>query len=146
MYTIGEVSKMFDIPISTLRYYDKEGLLLGLEKNDSGIRKFTKQSLESLRVIECLKKTGMQIKDIKEFMKWCLLGNETLKIRQDMFLKRKEVLQKEIKDLEQALDMVNFKCWYYEEAIKTGSEEQIKNMKPEDMPKEVRELYKKSHS
>lgn len=56
MYTIGEVSKMFDIPISTLRYYDKEGLLLGLEKNDSGIRKFTKQSLESLRVIECLKK------------------------------------------------------------------------------------------
>lgn len=65
MYTIGEVSKMFDIPISTLRYYDKEGLLLGLEKNDSGIRKFTKQSLESLRVIECLKKTGMQIKDIK---------------------------------------------------------------------------------
>ena len=92
------------------------------------------------------KKTGMQIKDIKEFMKWCLLGNETLKIRQDMFLKQKEVLQKEIKDLEQALDMVNFKCWYYEETIKTGSEEQIKNMKPEDMPKEVRELYEKSHS
>ena len=40
------------------------------------------------------KKTGMQIKDIKEFMKWCLLGNETLKIRQDMFLKQKKYYKK----------------------------------------------------
>ncbi len=39
MYTIGQVSEMFDLPISTLRYYDKEGLFPDI-KRISGIRKF----------------------------------------------------------------------------------------------------------
>lgn len=70
MYTIGEVSKIFDLPISTLRYYDKEGLFPDLIRIN-GIRKFTEKELEALRVIECLKKTGLEIKDIKQFMDWC---------------------------------------------------------------------------
>ena len=54
MYTIGQVSEMFDLPISTLRYYDKEGLFPTIQR-DSGIRKFGEKELEALRVIECLK-------------------------------------------------------------------------------------------
>ena len=52
MYTIGEISKMFNLPIPTLRYYDKEGLLLELERDKSGIRKFNNQNIETLRLIE----------------------------------------------------------------------------------------------
>lgn len=54
MYTIGQVSEMFNLPISTLRYYDKEGFFPNL-KRESGIRKFTDNELEALRMIECLK-------------------------------------------------------------------------------------------
>ena len=57
MYTIGQVSEMFHIPVSTLRYYDKEGLFPGLERA-SGIRRFGDAELEALRVIDCLKKSG----------------------------------------------------------------------------------------
>lgn len=67
MYTIGQVSEMFDLPVSTLRYYDKEGLFSELNRT-SGIRQFSENEIEALRVIECLKKTGLQIKDIKQFM------------------------------------------------------------------------------
>ena len=67
MYTIGQVSEMFDLPVSTLRYYDKEGLFPGIRR-DSGIRKFGEKELEALRVIECLKKSGLEIRDIKQFM------------------------------------------------------------------------------
>ena len=67
MYTIGQVSEMFDLPVSTLRYYDKEGLFPELNRT-SGIRQFSENEIEALRVIECLKKTGLQIKDIKQFM------------------------------------------------------------------------------
>ena len=67
MYTIGQVSKMFNLPISTLRYYDKEGLFPDMNR-ESGIRKFSDKELEALRVIECLKKSGLEIKDIKQFM------------------------------------------------------------------------------
>ena len=69
MYTIGQVSELFRLPVSTLRYYDKEGLFPGLERV-SGIRKFSEKELETLRVIECLKKSGLEIMDIKQFMEW----------------------------------------------------------------------------
>ena len=62
MYTIGQVSEMFQLPVSTLRYYDKEGLFPHMTRV-SGIRKFSDTEIECLRMIECLKKTGMEIKD-----------------------------------------------------------------------------------
>ena len=46
MYTIGQVSEMFDIPVSTLRYYDREGLFPGLERS-SGIRRFGEREVEA---------------------------------------------------------------------------------------------------
>ena len=67
MYTIGQVSELYHLPVSTLRYYDKEGLFPHLEKV-SGIRKFSDAEMEALHVIECLKKSGLQIKEIKQFM------------------------------------------------------------------------------
>ena len=73
MYTIGQVAEMFGLPVSTLRYYDKQGLFPGLERA-SGIRRFGDTELEALRVIECLKKAGMEIKDIRLFMEWCAEG------------------------------------------------------------------------
>ena len=73
-YTIGQVSEMFGIPVSTLRYYDKEGLFPNMQRV-SGIRKFSGTELEALRVIECLKKSGMEIRDIKQFMGWCCQGS-----------------------------------------------------------------------
>lgn len=76
MFTIGQISEMFDLPVSTLRYYDKEGLFPELNRT-SGIRQFTEKEIETLRVIECLKKTGLQIKDIKLFMSWCMEGSST---------------------------------------------------------------------
>ena len=66
MYSIGEISKMFDLPISTLRYYDKEGLFPHL-KRVNGVRKFSENEIETLRVIDCLKRSGLEIKDIKEY-------------------------------------------------------------------------------
>ena len=65
MFTIGQVSEMFRIPISTLRYYDKEGLFPNMERA-SGIRRFGETELEALRVIECLKQSGLEIRDIPE--------------------------------------------------------------------------------
>ena len=66
-YTIGQIAKLFDLPISTLRFYDKEGLFPNLQRS-SGIRQFTDREIETLRIIECLKKSGLGVKDIKQFI------------------------------------------------------------------------------
>ena len=84
MYSIGQVSEMFGLPISTLRYYDKQGLFPEITRV-SGIRKFSDRELEALRVIECLKKSGLEIKDIKQFMQWCRQGKETYPQRKQLF-------------------------------------------------------------
>ena len=57
---------MFSLPVSTLRYYDKEGFFPNLERKGN-IRYFSNNELEALRIIECLKKSGLEIKDIAIF-------------------------------------------------------------------------------
>lgn len=144
MYTIGQLSKMFDLPVSTLRYYDKEGLFLDLQRT-SGIRKFNDRQVEALRVIECLKKSGLEIKDIRQFMKWCEEGPSTYQKRKEMFEKQRENIEAEMAKLNRTLCMIKFKCWYYEQALKDGSEEKIQQMIPDNLPEDIQSLYDEAH-
>ena len=144
MYTIGQVSEMFGLPISTLRYYDKEGLFPDMERSN-GIRRFGQRELEALRVIECLKKSGMEIKDIRQFMEWCAQGSSTYPQRRAMFIRQKESVEAEIARMNRVLDMLSFKCWYYEQAIKDGNEQRLSAMTPEDMPEEIRQAWLRAH-
>ena len=144
MYTIGQVAKMFGLPPSTLRYYDKEGLFPNMERSN-GIRRFGERELETLRVIECLKKSGMEIKDIRQFMAWCAQGSSTYPQRRAMFIRQKESVEAEIARMNRVLDMLSFKCWYYEQAIKDGNEQRLSAMTPEDMPEEIRQAWLRAH-
>ena len=145
MYTIGQVSEMFGLPVSTLRYYDKEGLFPKLNRT-SGIRQFSENEIEALRVIECLKKTGLQIKDIKRFMSWCMEGSSTYTKRKELFENQKKQVEAEITKLNKTLDMLNFKCWYYSEAIKDGNENRLSAIIPNNLPENIKEIYLSSHS
>lgn len=144
MYTIGQVSEMFDLPISTLRYYDKQGLFPQMERA-SGIRKFSGTEIEALRVIECLKKAGMEIKDIKQFMDWCMEGASTYPQRKALFEAQKAHMEAELERMNRTLDMLKFKCWYYTQAIKDGSEDAIPAMIPDLLPDDIRRAYENSH-
>lgn len=144
MYTIGQVSSMFNIPISTLRYYDKEGLFPNIQRA-SGIRRFSSKEIEALYVIQCLKNTGMEIKNIKLFMQWCVEGPTTYQKRKELFETRKKVLEKELQELQKNMAMIKFKCWYYEQAIKDGNEENIIKMLPNQLPNDIQILYNLSH-
>lgn len=144
MYTIGQVSEMFNLPISTLRYYDKEGFFPNLERKGN-IRYFSVRELESIRVIECLKQSGLEIKDIKQFFEWVVAGPSSYEKRKELFELRKVVVKEEIKQLEKTLAMLEFKCWYYDTAIKDGNEEHIKAMLPDKLPKDIQQLYNKAH-
>ena len=144
MYSIGQVAEMFGMPISTLRYYDKQGLFPNIERV-SGIRKFSETEIEALRVIECLKKAGMEIKDIKQFMDWCVEGESTYPQRKAMFEAQKARMEEEIARMNRTLDMLKFKCWYYEQAIRDGNEKKLADMIPDELPKDIRAIYDSSH-
>ena len=145
MYSIGQISEMFGLPISTLRYYDKQGLFPGMERK-SGIRKFGEKELETLRVIECLKKSGLEIKDIRQFMDWCVEGPSTYALRKELFVRQKRTVEAEIAHMNKILDMLRFKCWYYEQAIQDGSEERIQSLLPSHLPEDIQKIDDNAHS
>ena len=144
MYTIGQVSEMFGLPISTLRYYDKQGLFPGMERT-SGIRKFSDREIEALRVIECLKKSGLEIKDIKQFMDWCMEGASTYPQRKELFEKQRKTVEAEIEHMNKVLDMIKFKCWYYEQALQDGNEDRVHGMMSDKLPEDIQKMYDHAH-
>jgi DNA-binding transcriptional MerR regulator len=137
-YSIGEVANQLNIPTSTLRYYDREGLLSNIKRSNGGIRVFTDLEIGTLKVIECLKASGMQIKDIKQFLDWCEVGDKTLQKRRDMFYERRAIVEKQMEELQKTLEMVQFKCWYYETACEAGTEGALRNMSIDDLPEAAR--------
>lgn len=144
MYSIGEISRMFQLPISTLRYYDKEGLFPHL-KRVNGVRQFSESEIETLRVIDCLKKSGLEIKEIKEYMSLCSLGNTTLKQRKEIFEKQKEEVLQEMEKLQKVLSMLNYKCWYYDQAIEKNDEAYVQALSFNQFPPQIQQYYKHSH-
>lgn len=137
-YTVGEVAKILNIAPSTLRYYDKEGLLPFVERSDGGIRIFKEEDFNWLFIIECLKKSGLSIKDIKNYIDMTLKGDETIEARLELFQKQREKVKKEMEDLQNTLDTLDYKCWFYETAQKLGTIDSVQNLAIEDIPKKFR--------
>ena len=140
MYTVGEMAKMLGVPASTLRYYDKEGLLPFVERSAGGIRMFRESDLEWLRVIGCMKKAGMSIRDIRQYMELVIQGDDTIDARLEMFRRQRKTLEAQMAELQHTMDMVDYKCWYYETAQKTGTIETPKNLPLEQVPEPLRAI------
>ncbi|PYF02853.1 DNA-binding transcriptional MerR regulator [Ureibacillus chungkukjangi] len=111
-YSISEVAKELNLTAYTLRYYDKEGLMPFVERTPSGKRIFTESDIGFLKVIQCLKLTGMPIKDIKNFIAWCSDGDSTLQQRYDMFVDRKATVVAQMEELKKTLEVIEHKTFY----------------------------------
>lgn len=128
-YTIRQVAEKMGVTIPTLRYYDKEGLLPFVDKKANGTRVFKDEDFQGLAVITCMKNSGVPIKEIKKFMDLCKEGDSTLQERLEIFLERKEAVEKQMEELNKVMETINHKIWYYETAIQAGTEEVHKNPK-----------------
>ncbi|MBP2034047.1 DNA-binding transcriptional MerR regulator [Clostridium algifaecis] len=121
-YNIAQAAERIGVTTYTLRYYDKEGLLPFVERNAQGNRDFKESDFEWLEVITCLKSSGMPIKKIKDFIDWCVQGDDTLEKRLNVFLEHKKVVEAKLIELQKYMDKINYKIRYYETAIEAGTE------------------------
>ena len=123
-YTISQVSKLTGISPSTIRYYDKEGLLPRVERKN-GIRLFTDTDIRWFHLLTCLKNMGMPIKRIREYAKLTLQGDTSLKERQALIREQRQFVQDQIDQLLFYMQELDFKEWYYNKALSLGSESKI---------------------
>lgn len=122
-YSISEVAKELNLSVYTLRYYDKEGLMPFIERTESGTRLFKDSDIAALKIIECLKATGMPIKEIKHFIDWCTDGDSILQNRFDMFMERKAIVNAQMEELKKTMEIIEHKCLYYQTALEAGTED-----------------------
>ena len=140
LYTVGEMARFLNVSASTLRYYDKEGLLPFVERSNSGIRMFSDKDYEWLKIIECLKKSGLSIKEIRSYIDMTKRGDDSLEERLQLFEERKKDLERQMKELQETLDLLKYKCWYYEMAIQDQSEERVRSLSAEELPEEYKKI------
>ena len=122
-YSIGTVAEKMNLSVHTLRYYDQEGLLPFVERDASGRRIFHERDIILLNTIECLKKTGMSIKEIRQYVDWCVEGVSSVPQRYELMLQRKQEIEAQMQELQKMLDTIQTKCDFYQQALETGSTE-----------------------
>ena len=143
IYTVGEIAKQLNVAASTLRYYDKEGLLPFVERSSGGMRVFKDEDISWLKMIECLKKTGMPIKDIKHFIDYGMEGDSRIDQRLTIIESQRDAVINQIEEMKEMLDMLNYKCWYYNAAKKAGTCAIHNDIQIEDVPKEYHKFLNK---
>lgn len=121
-YTIGQVAKRLGVSTSTIRFYDKHGLLPFVKRDENGIRQFSENDMNYLDVITVLKKSGVPVDTIAEFIALCMAGDTTLTARYDYLKNTEQTLAAKIAELNKQMAFLKFKQWYYQTAIEAGTE------------------------
>ncbi|WP_349516162.1 MerR family transcriptional regulator [Leuconostoc suionicum] len=108
-FTIGQVSDLKKISTYTLRYYDKQGLLPKVIRDKNGTRHFTNEDLQWLDMIRCLKNTGMNLDQIKDFVDSTYQGPETLDQRLDLLNRQVQQIKITILEQQHYIEQINQK-------------------------------------
>lgn len=123
--TIGEVSKKFNISKDTLRYYEKEGLISPVSKQNNR-REYKENDIESINFILCLRGAGMPIETLKKYINLCRKGDETAQERRDILIEQREILSQKIKEMENAYNKLSYKIDFYYQNLLEKEKEIIK--------------------
>ena len=115
-YTISQAAEKMHLTPFTLRYYDKEGILL-LHRTEKGARYFTESDMEQLEMVCCLKSTGMPVKEIKKYFDLCAQGEETLSERREIFVSHRDHILQQIGQLQKSLQKIECKIERYDSFV-----------------------------
>ena len=140
-YTVGQMAQLLGVAPSTLRYYDKEGLLPFVERTPGGSRMFQERDYEVLRTIECLKQTGMRLRDIRRYLQLVQQGDGTIGARLTLIRDQRRKVEEQLQKLQETLELLEFKCWYYETALESGTEQSRQDIEEEEIPARYQIVY-----
>lgn len=130
-YTTAQAAQKMGISAHTLRFYDKEGLLPNVGRDEHGNRRFTDSDLQWLSLLQCLKNTGMSLKDIKRFAECTTIGDGTIEERLALFENQTQNVKQQIAELQRYLGLLEYKVAFYQQAKELGSVQAVAEMMPE---------------
>lgn len=117
MCTMKEVCEQIDMPYETLKYYCKEGLVPNVKRDKNNYRDFDEANVAWLKGLQCLRKCGLSIQEMKQYMNYCMEGPSTIPQRKDMLETTKEHLLDKIKEIKESIDYIDQKQEYYDQVL-----------------------------
>lgn len=141
-YTVKEIAEMLELSTYTVRYYDNVGLLPGVDRTDGNIRNFSDYNLSWLRLVHCLRSTGLPIKDVKHYIDMCLKGDSTIPERAELIFQQEKSLRRQIKILQKQMEVLKYKKAYYQNLLETRQKDRcnplnlLDKTEPEITPQE----------
>lgn len=113
MYSMKEVCQKLNMTYETLKYYCNEGLIPNVKRDKNNYRIFDENTVNWIGSLSCLKKCGMPIKDMKQYLAYCLQGESTIPERQVMLNKQRKFLLEKINELEESINFIDEKQEFY---------------------------------
>lgn len=120
MYTIKEVAKKMDISEHTLRFWAKSGFFPFIKRNKNNIRLFSDNDLDWVKIVKCLRAVGTENKAIKRYIDLCIKGDSTIPERYEIIQATKLKAEQQMLELQQQMDLLNYKEKYYQNLIKNN--------------------------
>ena len=117
MYSMKETCEKVGMTYETLKYYCNEGLIPNVKRDKNNYRIFDDNNIAWIKSLTCLKKCNMSIKEMKQYLALCLKGESTIPERQVIIAEKKKQLLKEMSDLQESLDFLNWKETFYNDVL-----------------------------
>lgn len=115
--TIAETSKKYNISADTLRYYERIGLIPPVPRNKSGIRSYDEASCQWIELMICMRKAGVQIEALVEYVKLFQEGDDTVEARKEILIEQRERLEEKMAQMQESLDRLNMKIERYDQVM-----------------------------
>lgn len=129
IYTMMQVCKEADLTYQALKFYCNEGLIPNVKRDKNNRRIFDERNLKWIKDLVCLKKCGMSIQEMKEYLDLCLQGPVTIPQRKEMLTQKQDALRSSIQELEDSIAYIDWKQNFYDEVL-SGKRPYISNLIP----------------
>ena len=134
MYSMKEVCDLTGMKYETLKYYCNEGLVPNVKRNENNYRVFVDRDVAWINSLSCLKRCGMGIVEMKEYVALCFKGERSIPERKQILAKKKELLERKLREVENCIDYIDGKQQFYDDVL-SGKIPYTSNLI--DIPKET---------
>lgn len=122
-----EVCEKFDLTPDTLRYYEKVGLIGEVARDINGYRIFSERNLNEIYFSKVMRKAGIPVQRLAEYINLIQVGEETVEERKNILLEEREMIRKNVEELQATLDILDSKITNYDERILSFEREKLRN-------------------
>ena len=132
-YTVKDVAEMMELSTYTIRYYDNAGLIPGVDRSDGNIRLFSDYNVSWLKLVHCLRATGLSVEGVKHYIDMCQKGDSTIPERAELIFRQEKILREQLKKLQKQMEVLKYKKNYYQNLLATGQKDRCNPKNPPEV-------------